>query len=146
MVRIYQHAIFEAIPTFCSQENARKSQIWPVSLSQNGAKIRNINRPWPKNLFYSETGQNIPTCHIWGHSYLLFIRKCPEIANLACFTKSKCHPNEENQFSRWSGYISNFRPFKLSAIKLMWRISVFFDATTNTKWKGTIEQNAKKNK
>ena len=31
-----------------SPENARKPQIWPVSLSQNCAKIRKINRPWPQ--------------------------------------------------------------------------------------------------
>ena len=30
-----------------SPGNARKPQIWPLSLSQNSAKIRKINRPWP---------------------------------------------------------------------------------------------------
>ena len=31
-----------------SQENATKTQFWPVSLHQNGIKIRRqINRPWP---------------------------------------------------------------------------------------------------
>ena len=61
------------IPPLCSQENAQKSQIWPVSLSQNSAKMGKINRRLPKS----------------------------------------------NQFSRWSGYISmsNFRPFKVTAIK-----------------------------
>ena len=31
-----------------SPGNARKPQIWPVSLSQNCAKIRKINRLWPQ--------------------------------------------------------------------------------------------------
>ena len=31
-----------------SLENARKPQIWPVSLSQNSAKITKIKRPWPR--------------------------------------------------------------------------------------------------
>ena len=70
-IRIHHHAKFETIPPLCSQENAQKSQIWPVSLSLNAAKMRKINRWWPKS----------------------------------------------NQFSRWSGYISNFRPFKVTAIK-----------------------------
>ena len=30
-----------------SPGNAGKPQIWPISLSQNSAKIRKINRPWP---------------------------------------------------------------------------------------------------
>ena len=36
-----QHANFQAIPSMCSSRNGRKPQIWPVSLSQNSAKIRN---------------------------------------------------------------------------------------------------------
>ena len=31
-----------------SPGNARKSQIWPVSLSQNSAKMTKVNRPWPR--------------------------------------------------------------------------------------------------
>ena len=31
-----------------SPEHAQKHQIWPVSLSQSGAKTRKINRPWQK--------------------------------------------------------------------------------------------------
>ena len=47
-----------------------------------------------------------------------------------------------------SGYIStsNFRPFKVTAINLRWGINFIFDATTNTKWKGTIKKNAKNRK
>ena len=44
---------FEAIPTLCSQENAQKSQIWPVSLSQNAAKMRKINRRLPRSNQFS---------------------------------------------------------------------------------------------
>ena len=31
----------------CSPGNARKPQIWPITLSRSDAKRRNINRPWP---------------------------------------------------------------------------------------------------
>ena len=48
---------------------------------------------------------------------------------------------KSNLFSKWSGYInmSNFRPFKVTAIKK--RINFIFDVTTKTKWKGAIEKN-----
>ena len=35
VVRILQYAKFQDTPPMHSQENAQKSQIWPVSLSQN---------------------------------------------------------------------------------------------------------------
>ena len=47
--------------------------------------------------FSSEGGQHTPACQRSGHSSLAFSRKCPEFANLACFTKSKGCQNEENQ-------------------------------------------------
>ena len=37
----------QAIPSMRSPGNTRKPQIWPVSLSQKGAKIRKISRPRP---------------------------------------------------------------------------------------------------
>ena len=43
-VRIQQHVKFQAIPSMCSPDNARKPQILPISLSQNSAKIRKITR------------------------------------------------------------------------------------------------------
>ena len=46
-VKIHQYAKFQAIPSMRSPGNARKPQIWPVSLSQNSTKITKINRPWP---------------------------------------------------------------------------------------------------
>ena len=46
MVRIQQQATFQAISLMCSPGFARKRQTWPVSLSQNSANIRKINRPW----------------------------------------------------------------------------------------------------
>ena len=62
--------------------------MWPVSLSQNGAQMRNINIPWPKsNLFW--IWSEYINRQIWGHPCLVFSRKWPEIANLACFIKSK---------------------------------------------------------
>ena len=39
MVKIHQRAKFQAISSMRSQGNARKPQIWPVSLCQNSAKI-----------------------------------------------------------------------------------------------------------
>ena len=62
--------------------------MWPVSLSQNGAQMRNINIPWPKSNLFWMWSEYINR-QIWGHSCLVFSRKCPEIANLACFIKSK---------------------------------------------------------
>ena len=47
VVKIHQHAKFQAIASMCSPRYAWKPQIWPVSLSQNSAKIRKIIRPWP---------------------------------------------------------------------------------------------------
>ena len=40
--------LVQPIPPMRSQENAWKLQIWLVSLSQIPAKMRKINRPWPK--------------------------------------------------------------------------------------------------
>ena len=48
MVKIHQHAKFQAISSMRSPGNVQKPQIWPVSLSQNSAKITKINRPWPR--------------------------------------------------------------------------------------------------
>ena len=49
------------------QKNVRKLQIWSVSLSQNDAKMRKINRWWPKsNQFWSH--QDKSACQISGHS------------------------------------------------------------------------------
>ena len=47
VVKIHQHAKFQVISFMRSLGNARKPQIWAFSLSQNSAKIRNINWPWP---------------------------------------------------------------------------------------------------
>ena len=47
-VRTQQHTIFQAISSMRSPGNARKPQIWPVSLSQNSAKITKTNRLWPR--------------------------------------------------------------------------------------------------
>ena len=47
MVKIHHRARFQAIFSMRLLRNARKPQIWPVSLSQNSAKIRKINIPIP---------------------------------------------------------------------------------------------------
>ena len=47
VVKLHLFAKFQAIPSMRSPGNDRKPQIWPVSLSQNSAKITKINRLWP---------------------------------------------------------------------------------------------------
>ena len=49
MAKPYQHIKSEAIPSMHSQGNARKYQIWFVSLCQNCIKIVTINTVWPKS-------------------------------------------------------------------------------------------------
>ena len=60
--------------------------------------------------------------------------------NAAEMRKINSRLPKSNLFSRWSGYInmSNFRPFKVTAIKK--RINFIFDVTTKTKWKGKLEK------
>ena len=57
---------FEAIPLLCSQENAQKSQIWPVSLSQNAAKMRKINRQRAKSNQFSRWSGYINMSNFWS--------------------------------------------------------------------------------
>ena len=57
----------------------------------------------------------------------------------------KLHPKIENGYRKNTSvtFMSNFRPFKVTAINLRWRINFIFDATTNTKSlneKSIIEQ------
>ena len=52
VTRIQQHAKFQTIPSMRSPGNARKHQIWPVSLSQNSAKIRKINKLGPQSITF----------------------------------------------------------------------------------------------
>ena len=60
MVKIHQHPKFQAIPSLCCPGNARKPQIWPVSLSQNCAKIitRQIWGIWKLRPAYSPETPN----------------------------------------------------------------------------------------
>ena len=45
-VGIHQHAEFQTVsPPMQSQENTKKPQTLPISLSQNATKMRKINRP-----------------------------------------------------------------------------------------------------
>ena len=61
----------------CSAGNARNPQIWPVSLSQNSAKIRKSTDHGHK-LISSEDGQDTSACKISGQSLHAFSGKCPE--------------------------------------------------------------------
>ena len=76
-VRIHQHAKFQAITWISSTGNARKPQIWPISLSQKSAKKRKINRPWAQsNQFWRWTRYiSMPKCRPFPHP---FSGKCPE--------------------------------------------------------------------
>ena len=87
-VKIHQYEKFQAIPSMRSPGNARKPQIWPVSLSQNSAKIKKSTDP-DNELISSNGGQDTSSCKISGHFLHAFSGKCPETPNLTRFTKSK---------------------------------------------------------
>ena len=59
VVRIHQHATFQAIPSKCSQGNAWKTQVWPVSLSQSGIKMGKVNRTWPTSSHFLRWSRSI---------------------------------------------------------------------------------------
>ena len=82
-VRIHQHAI----PPLCFQETPNLTCFKVKMASKWG-----ISTDRDQNVICSEDGQNTPKCQIRGHSSLVLSRKYPKIANLACFTKSKCRP------------------------------------------------------
>ena len=79
MIKIHQHAKFHAILSMRSPGNARKPQIWPVSLSQSGANRRKSTDS-DHNLISSESGQDTSACKISGHTLHAFSSKCPEIS------------------------------------------------------------------
>ena len=95
VVRIHHHVKLQAIPPMHSEENYQRPQIWPVSQSQNDAK-KGKSTDHDQNLISSEGGQDTSACQSSGQSSLAFSRKCPEVANLACFTKSAL-------YQLWSG-------------------------------------------
>ena len=105
-------------------ENACKVHIWPVSLSQNGAKMRKTNRSWTKCNHLQRWSGYIS---MWNfrHSSHAFWRKSrkPQIWHVSLNQNGANVRNinrpKSNLFWRWSGYISmsNFRPFKVIAIK-----------------------------
>ena len=66
-VRIHVHVKFQAIPPMHSDENRQKPQIWPLSLSQNDAKMRKTT-DHGLNLIGSESGPDTSACQISGHS------------------------------------------------------------------------------
>ena len=65
----------------------RKTAIRSLSLSQNGP-TSGISTDRGQNLISSEGVQVASSFLIWGHSPPVFPRRCPEIANWACFTFS----------------------------------------------------------
>ena len=69
MVKIHQLAKFQAISAIRSPGNARKPQIWPISLSQNSAKIIKKTTDRGHKLISSEDGQDTSACKISGHSH-----------------------------------------------------------------------------
>ena len=75
--RIHQHAKFQAIPSMRSPGNARKPQIWPVSLSQNSTKIRKTT-DHDYNIISFEGGRDTSACKMSGYSLHAFSGICPE--------------------------------------------------------------------
>ena len=100
--KIHQYAKFLVIPSMRSPGNARKPQIWPVSLSQNCAKIiKSTNRG--HKLIIPEGGQDTSACKTSGHFLHAFSRKCPETRNLTRFTRSKSTDHGHKPLSSENG-------------------------------------------
>ena len=112
-----------------SPGNARKPQIWPVSLSQNSAKITKITRPWPRtNQFWRwsryismQNFRPFPPCVPLRNARKPQIWHVSLSQNSAKITKINRPCPRTNQFWRWSRYISvqNFRPFPPCVLKEM---------------------------
>ena len=91
-----EHDKFRPIPPIHCHENAWKVHIWSVSLSQNGAKMRKTNRPWPKFNQFKRWSGCISMSNF--RPFLpCILKKILEPPNLTCFTKSKWHQNEGYQ-------------------------------------------------
>ena len=84
--KIHQYAIFQAIPFMRSPGNARKPQIWPVSLSQIVPKLQK-STDRDSELISSEGGQDTSSCIISRNFLHAFSGKCPGTPNLTRFTK-----------------------------------------------------------
>ena len=82
-----------------SPENVRNPKIWPVSLSENSAKIRKSTDRNHK-LINSEGGQDTSAYKISGYSLHAFSGKCHESPNLTCFTEVKIVPKFEKSTDR----------------------------------------------
>ena len=77
VVRIHQHAKFEANPSMRSSWNARQRQIWPNLQVKIAPKVeKSTDRNY--NLISAEGGHDISACKIWRHSLNAFLGKCQE--------------------------------------------------------------------
>ena len=82
------------MPFLRSLWNAGKPQIWPISLSQNSAKIEK----WTdrkQNLISSEAHRDTSACEIAGHSFDVFSGKSPE-------TSPHRRPNKRSGLGGWT--------------------------------------------
>ena len=96
--RIHQRSKFQAIPPLRCQQNARKPQIWPVIMSQNSAKMSNINGRWPE--FYQAWRWSGYTSAPNFRPFLTWvITEMPRTSLLTSFTRSKWCQNQENQYT-----------------------------------------------
>ena len=121
MVRIHQHAKFQAISSLGFPENAWKPQIWPVSLCQNSTKIIKNHQTVTMILSILKVVriqqhtifQAIPSMRSPGNARKPQILPVSRSQNSAKITKVNRQWPRTNQFWRWSRYISmqNFRPF-----------------------------------
>ena len=133
------HNKFRPIPPIHCYENAWKLHIWFVSLSQNGTKLKKHKRPWPKcNQFHRWSG-NISMSNFKPFLLCVLKKRKPHIwpvslsQNGAKMRKINRWWPKSNQFSRWSGYISNFRSFKVTTIKLRWGIDFYHSHYMDTR-------------
>ena len=117
MVRIHQQCQAN-LPTHCP-ENARQPKIWSVSLSQNAAKMRNINTPWPLpvlkvvRIHQHAKSHTIPPMRSSENTWKPQFWPDPLSENAAKMRKINRLWLKSNQFWSWSGCISmsNFRQF-----------------------------------
>ena len=113
-----------------SVENARKPQIWPVSLSQNSTKIRKINKlqplsdqfwRWSKYIsmqnvrsFAQRVLQDKSACKRSDYSHHAFSSKCPETSpdgrtDGHAAKRSRLVGWTNGPMYRWKAVISGFR-------------------------------------
>ena len=142
-----EHGKYWPIPPIHCHENAWKLNIWPVSLSQNSAKMRKIIRLWPKcNLFWRWSEYtNMPNLRPFIQCILKKPRLWPvspvsQSQNGAKMRKTNRSWPKCYQLQKWSGYISmsNVRAF-LSCVLNKILETPNLTCFTKSKWHKNVE-------